>query len=112
MRQCYEGLRAEMLSMVKRELVSSAMTKAGAVLARPAFRNIKRRLDYSEHGGAPLLGVRQIVVIGHGSSNARAIRNAIRSAKEFCENRASERIESGIAEISAAEELMRVARTG
>ena len=64
------------------------------------------------NGGAPLLGVRQIVVIGHGSSNARAIRNAIRSAKEFSENRASERIESGIAEISAAEKLMRVARAG
>jgi glycerol-3-phosphate acyltransferase PlsX len=107
-----EGLTAAMLSMIKRELTSSALTKAGAMLARPAFRNIKKRLDYSEHGGAPLLGVRQIVVIGHGSSNARAIRNAIRSAKEFSENRASERIENGIAEISAAEKQMRVARAG
>src|SRR5882762_3371780 len=98
--------------MIKRELTASAVTKAGAVLAKPAFRNIKKRLDYSEHGGAPLLGVRKIVVIGHGSSNARAIRNAIRSVKEFSENRASERIESGIAEISAAEKLMQVARAG
>ena len=107
-----EGLTAAMLSMIKRELTSSAVTKAGAMLARPAFRNIKKRLDYSEHGGAPLLGVRQIVVIGHGSSNARAIRNAIRSAKEFSENRAGERIEKGIAEISAAEKLVRLARAG
>lgn len=93
-----EGLTDAMLSMIKRELTASAVTKAGAMLARPAFRNIKKRLDYSEYGGAPLLGVRRIALIGHGSSNARAIRNAIRSAKEFSENRASERIESGIAQ--------------
>ena len=73
------------------------------MLAKPAFRNIKKRLDYSEYGGAPLLGVRQIVLIGHGSSNARAIRNAIRSAKEFSEHRAGERIERGIAETNARE---------
>jgi glycerol-3-phosphate acyltransferase PlsX len=96
-----EGLTDAMLSMIKRELTASAVTKAGAMLAKPAFRNIKKRLDYSEHGGAPLLGVRRIVVIGHGSSNARAIRNAIRSVKEFSENRAAERIEKGIAETNA-----------
>lgn len=93
-----EGLTEAMLSMIKRELSASAMTKAGAVLGRPAFRNIKKRLDYSEYGGAPLLGISRIVVIGHGHSNARAIRNAIKSVKEFSENRASERIEKGIAE--------------
>ncbi|MBA3766728.1 MAG: phosphate acyltransferase PlsX, partial [Acidobacteria bacterium] len=98
-----EGLTDAMLSMIKRELTASLQTKAGAMLARPAFRNIKKRLDYSEYGGAPLLGVRQIVLIGHGSSNARAIRNAIRSAKEFSEHRASERIERGIAETRAHE---------
>lgn len=96
-----EGLTEAMLSMIKRELTASAVTKAGAMLAKPAFRKIKKRLDYSEYGGAPLLGVRQIVVIGHGRSNARAIRNAIRNVKEFSENRASERIERGIAETNA-----------
>jgi len=100
-----EGLTDAMLSMIKRELKASAVTKAGAILAKPAFRNIKKRLDYSEHGGAPLLGVRKIVVIGHGSSNARAIRNAIRSVKEFSENRAGERIEKGIAETNALHAL-------
>jgi glycerol-3-phosphate acyltransferase PlsX len=98
-----EGLTDAMLSMIKRELTSSAVTKAGAMLAKPAFRNIKKRLDYSEYGGAPLLGVRQIVVIGHGSSNARAIRNAVRSAKEFSEHNASARIERGISETNARE---------
>lgn len=95
-----EGLTEAVLAMLKRELTATAVTKAGAVLAKPAFRSIKKRLDYSEYGGAPLLGVRQIVVIGHGRSNARAIRNAIRSVKEFSENRAGERIEKGIAETS------------
>jgi glycerol-3-phosphate acyltransferase PlsX len=93
-----EGLTEAMLSMIKKELSISAVTKAGGVLVKPAFRNIKKRLDYSEYGGAPLLGVSRIVVIGHGRSNARAIRNAIKSVKEFSENRAGERIEKGIAE--------------
>jgi len=95
--------------MIKRELTTSAVTKAGAVLAKPAFQKIKRRLDYSEYGGAPLLGVRKIVVIGHGRSNARAIRNAIRNVKEFSENRAGERIERGIAETNTAHMLAEVA---
>ncbi|MDQ3819250.1 MAG: phosphate acyltransferase PlsX [Acidobacteriota bacterium] len=98
-----EGLTEAMLSMIKRELISSAVTRAGAMLARPAFRNIKKRLDYAEYGGGPLLGVRQIVMVGHGRSNARAIRNAIRSVKEFSEKRASARIERGIAETNARE---------
>ncbi|MGA9994468.1 MAG: phosphate acyltransferase PlsX [Pyrinomonadaceae bacterium] len=98
-----EGLTDAMLSMIKRELTASAMTKAGAMLAKPAFRNIKKRLDYSEYGGAPLLGVQKIVLIGHGSSNSRAIRNALRSAKEFSEKRAGESIQRGIAETNARE---------
>ena len=100
-----EGLTEAMLSMIKHELTSSAVTKAGAVLARPAFRNIKRRLDYSEYGGAPLLGVSRIVVVGHGRSNARAIRNAIRNVKEFSENHTSEKIQRGIAETNASQGL-------
>jgi fatty acid/phospholipid biosynthesis enzyme len=56
--------------------------------------------------------VRQIVVIGHGSSNARAIRNAIRNVKEFSENRASERIEKGIAETNASQMLTEAAAGG
>ena len=104
-----EGLTEAMLSMIKRELRASAVTKAGALLARPAFQNIKKRLDYSEYGGAPLLGVRRIVVVGHGRSNARAIRNAIRNVKEFSENRAGERIERGIAETNLSQTLAEAA---
>ncbi|MBA2645917.1 MAG: phosphate acyltransferase PlsX [Pyrinomonadaceae bacterium] len=98
-----EGLSDAFISMIKRELISSTITKAGGVLARPAFRRLKKKLDYSEHGGAPLLGVRKIVVVCHGNSNARAIRNAVRSVKEFSEYGASGRIESGIAETNARE---------
>lgn len=98
-----EGLSDAFVSMIKRELSASAITKAGAVLARPAFQSLKRRLDYTEYGGAPLLGVQKIVVVAHGSSNARAIRSAIFSVKEFAEKGASERIERGIAETQARE---------
>jgi glycerol-3-phosphate acyltransferase PlsX len=96
-----EGLQEAVISMIKRELSASAITKAGAMLARPAFQNLKKRLDYAEYGGAPLLGVQRIVVVCHGSSNARAVRNAVRNVKEFSEHGALERIERGIAETSA-----------
>lgn len=98
-----EGLQEAVVSMIKRELSASVITKTGAVLARPAFQNLKKRLDYAEFGGAPLLGVRSIVVVCHGSSNARAIRNAIRNVKEFSEHGALERIERGIADTNARE---------
>ncbi|MCA1592246.1 MAG: phosphate acyltransferase PlsX [Acidobacteria bacterium] len=98
-----EGLQDAVITLIKRELSASVITKTGAMLARPAFHNLKKRLDYSEHGGAPLLGVRKIVVVGHGNSNARAIRNAIRNVKEFSERGALERIERGIAETNARE---------
>jgi glycerol-3-phosphate acyltransferase PlsX len=96
-----EGLQEAVISMIKRELSASAITKAGAMLARPAFQNLKKRLDYAEYGGAPLLGVQRIVVVCHGNSNARAVRNAVRNVKEFSEHGALERIERGIAETSA-----------
>jgi phosphate acyltransferase len=93
-----EGLWDAIISMIRRELNASTITKAGAMLVRPAFKNLKKRLDYTEYGGAPLLGVKHIVMVGHGSSDARAIRNAIRNVKEFSEHRTSERIEHEIAE--------------
>lgn len=102
-----EGLSEAMLALIRRELKTTAISQAGAMLARPAFRRLKKRLDYSEYGGAPLLGVRSIVVIAHGSSNARAIRNAIKSAKEFAAHGAAERIKLGVAG-APAHEMARV----
>jgi glycerol-3-phosphate acyltransferase PlsX len=105
-----EGLQDAVVTLIKRERSATAITKAGAVLARPAFKNLKKRLDYAEYGGAPLLGVRKIVVVGHGSSNARAIRNAVRNVKEFSERGAVGRIERGVAETNARKsEAVRVA---
>ncbi len=69
--------------MLKHELKRSPLTMAGAMLAKPAFDALKKEIDYSENGGAPLLGVAGNCVISHGSSNARAIKNAIRVAGEF-----------------------------
>ena len=67
------------------------------MLARTAFHDFKKRVDYSEYGGAPLLGVKGVCIIAHGRSNANAIKNAIRVAKEFAGGRANERIEAELA---------------
>jgi glycerol-3-phosphate acyltransferase PlsX len=65
----------------------------GALLSRRAFNDFRRRLDYREYGGAPLLGVRGVCIIGHGSSNDRAIFNGIRVAYEFAKGGTVARIE-------------------
>ena len=78
--------------MLKDSLQETLTRKVGALLARGAFSDFKKRVDYSEYGGAPLLGVNGLCVICHGRSNAKAIRNAIRVGKEFVEGRINERI--------------------
>jgi phosphate acyltransferase len=98
-----DGFTGNVILKLSEGLQDAVVTKTGAVLARPAFQNLRKRLDYAEYGGAPLLGVRSIVVVGHGSSNARAIRNAVRNVKEFSEHGALARIESGIAETNSRE---------
>jgi glycerol-3-phosphate acyltransferase PlsX len=67
--------------------------KVGALLSRQAFNAFRRRLDYTEYGGAPLLGVRGVCIIGHGSSNDNAIYNGVRVAYEFAKAGTNERIE-------------------
>ena len=66
----------------------------GYLLARSAITEMKKRVDYSEYGGAPLLGVKGCTIICHGRSNANAIRNAIRVAAEFSEGHVNEKIEA------------------
>ncbi|MGF7185128.1 glycerol-3-phosphate acyltransferase PlsX [Desulfitispora alkaliphila] len=77
-----EGMAATIFGILKEELQQSMRTKAGAALAYPAFKAIKKKMDYSEYGGAPLLGVNGVSIICHGSSNAKAIKNAIGVAEE------------------------------
>lgn len=78
-----ESIADVISKLLKAELKRSAITMLGALLAKPAFDALKREVDYSEYGGAPLLGIDGNCIISHGSSNARAIKNAIRRAGEF-----------------------------
>jgi len=87
-----------------RESLSSTLTsKVGYVLSRNAFRHFKKRVDYSEYGGAPLLGVRGVCLIAHGSSNDNAIKNAVRVAAEFVQGSVNDKIERELAGAVRAE---------
>ena len=72
-----------MLSMLKREIMSNVFSKIGFFFLKHSLKRIKKKLDYAEYGGALLLGVNGIVIIGHGGSNAKAIKNAISLSYKF-----------------------------
>jgi len=91
-----EGLASAMMSLMKADLMSSTVTKIGAMLSKPGFRKFKKRLDYNEQGGAPLLGVEGAVVKAHGSSGAMAIQNAVRQARNMLEGEVVEKIREGL----------------
>ena len=92
-----EGLVEVFGHTLKQSLKATVSRKVGAYLARGAFNDFRKRVDYSEYGGAPLLGLNRLCVICHGRSNANAIKNAIRVAKEFAEGNIDERIASELA---------------
>ncbi|MDD5558702.1 phosphate acyltransferase PlsX [Candidatus Methylomirabilis sp.] len=92
-----EGAGEFFTLLLKEELGKGLAGMAGALLARGAFKRFKKLVDYTEYGGAPLLGVRGVCIIGHGRSTAKAIKNAIRAAAECVENRVIEHIIEGIA---------------
>ncbi|MGA8223434.1 MAG: phosphate acyltransferase PlsX [Candidatus Acidiferrales bacterium] len=94
-----EGLVEHIGGMLKKAIKSRLTSQLGYVLSKSAFDDFRRRTDYSEYGGAPLLGVRGITIIGHGRSNPIAIKNAIRVANELCRSHVNEKIEQ---EVSAA----------
>jgi len=77
---------------LKRHLLSNPFGKIGLLFLRGSLMRFKKEIDYSEYGGAPLLGVNGVVIIGHGRSNAKAIKNAIRVAKEEVERQFNEKI--------------------
>jgi len=89
-----EGLIETFTAMLGQELQKTLSAKVGYIFAQNAFRQFKRRLDYSEYGGAPLLGIRGITIVCHGRSNANAIKNAIRVAHEFCKHNVNDVIEA------------------
>ncbi len=92
-----EGLVEYFIRSLRDALNKDLRAKMGALLSRPAFKGFKETLDYSEYGGAPLLGVRGVTVIGHGRSNPNAIKNAIRVAAELARARVNEKIEAELA---------------
>jgi glycerol-3-phosphate acyltransferase PlsX len=73
------------------------MSQLGGLLAKPAIRRFMKKLDYTEYGGAPLLGVKGVSIIGHGRSNGRAVASAIRIALRAAEHRINERIQESLA---------------
>jgi glycerol-3-phosphate acyltransferase PlsX len=91
-----EGLAKLVNSSLRNSLKSTITSQVGALLSRQAFQDFKKRLDYSEYGGAPLLGVRGVCIVGHGSSNDRAIMNGIRVAAEFAQTDVNAHIESSL----------------
>ncbi len=92
-----EGLSESIFSLLRAELSRNLVSKAAAAVLMPAFRRLKRRLDYEEYGGAPLLGVKGVVIIAHGRSRAKAIRNALRVAAQAAEQRLVEGIAASLA---------------
>jgi glycerol-3-phosphate acyltransferase PlsX len=87
-----EGLVETIEAMLRDELDGGRLTHVGAVLSRPAFRRFRRRVDYAEYGGAPLLGVGRVTVVAHGRSSARAVESGIIMAAKLVDERVIERL--------------------
>ena len=99
-----EGVAQHIVGLLKDALQSTLSSQVGYVLSRKAYKNFRKKIDYSEYGGAPLLGVRGVTIIGHGSSNAHAIKNAIRVAMELVRGGVNERIEQELSSLPVAVE--------
>ncbi|MHB1161406.1 MAG: phosphate acyltransferase PlsX [Chloroflexota bacterium] len=95
-----EGLASALFDILRTELTAGLVSKLAALAMKPAFRRVKKRLDYAEYGGAPLLGVNGVAIIAHGRSNALAIKNAVRVAKQAADQKLVEAIRAGAADMS------------
>jgi phosphate acyltransferase len=100
-----EGVARLVRAVLKETLRSTITRQVGALLSRNAFADFKKRLDYTEYGGAPLLGVKGVCIITHGSSNTNAIKNAVRVASEFAAAGVNETIERELARLRPAAAL-------
>lgn len=87
-----EGLAEAILKMLKREIINATTGKLGYLMIKPAIRNFRRRTDYSEYGGAPLLGINGTCIISHGRSSSKAIKNAIRVSADMAKKKVHETI--------------------
>ncbi len=97
-----EGVANLVRTVLKESLKATISRQVGYMLSRSAFSDFKKRIDHTEYGGAPLLGVKGVCIITHGSSNANAIKNAVRVAAECSERHINSSIEQGLAALHPA----------
>jgi len=98
-----EGVVDVIKQMLQESLKATITRQIGYLMSREAYKEFKKRVDYSEFGGAPLLGVKGVCIICHGRSNVNAIKNAIRVASEFASGHINQRIEEGLNGLAAAQ---------
>ncbi|HFO1038097.1 TPA: phosphate acyltransferase PlsX [Campylobacter coli] len=96
-----EGVATAIIHILKNEIKQSLISKIGALLMKPSFKRLKKHIDWQEYGGAPLLGVNGCVIISHGKSDARAIKNAIFQAINFNESNINQIIEKELEKYNA-----------
>jgi glycerol-3-phosphate acyltransferase PlsX len=94
-----EAVASMLVDTLREEIRSTPVGTIGGLLARPAFGKVRRLMDPSEYGAVPLLGIDGLVFIGHGRSNANAIKNAIRVAAELSRAKLNEKIEQELSEV-------------
>lgn len=99
-----EGVAEMIFKLVKEELKDHPIAWAALPFLWPALKDLRKKLDYTEHGGAPLLGVDGVCIIGHGGSNAKAIKNAIRVGAQFAEKNVNKEIAQEIAKYEITEQ--------
>ena len=97
-----EGMAGAITGLIREEINASIISKLFAVGVLPAFKRVRKRLDYAEYGGAPLLGLNGVCIVAHGRSNALAIKSAVRVAAQAVENDVVGTIARGVAEAAAA----------
>ncbi|EAJ3726256.1 phosphate acyltransferase PlsX [Campylobacter coli] len=96
-----EGVATAIIHILKNGIKQSLISKIGALLMKPSFKRLKKHIDWQEYGGAPLLGVNGCVIISHGKSDARAIKNAIFQAINFSESNINQIIEKELEKYNA-----------
>jgi glycerol-3-phosphate acyltransferase PlsX len=105
-----EGLAEILIKMLKREVANLTSGRIGYLFMKPALKNFKKKTDYDEYGGAPLLGINGTCIISHGRSTAKAIRNAIRVASDFAEQKVYDIISLEIEKDFAHHERIKLAK--
>lgn len=95
-----EGVAESITKIIKNNIRKSPLAIAGALLMRRVFKSLKKQVDYAEYGGAPLLGIKGCVIIGHGKSNSKAVKNAIFQAIAFSDSNINEDIQIGLSKIN------------